>query len=544
MSSLFTSLPGLLEDLKSSLLQLWSGSRVQDGGIFTIGAILGLIVLYAARYLASPYRKLPPGPRGYPIIGNLLEIMRGGQWLKFSKWQKKYGDLIYLNAAGQHVVVINSPKVGVALLDRRAAIYSDRPPNIVASDIMSGGLLYAFSRYADTYRRMRKVSNEKFSPGCVKAFYDTQIKEAVFQACDLLAEPAQWDRNFRRTAASVSLSVIYGYPTLTSDQDHMVRVINNFTACLFNAVNMGAHLVEFFPWLRHLPSGMAKWKRDAEAFYKENSAMLESHFHTVEASIAKGDDQQSVAATLIREVERNKLSLRERSWLAGTLYGGGSDTISTMMGFWTLAMLAYPETQARAQAELDAVVGRTRLPTFADYPHLPYIRAMVKELLRWRPIAPIITPHRLTEDDWYEGMFIPKGTICLANAWQMNHDPEMFGEDAEDFDPARYLDASGDIAPGMSELKKDGHFTYGFGSRICVGRYMADNSLFINIAILLWATKIERKKDASGRFLPLDVDGWVDIGLVIRPVPFEAEITPRFPEAPAMLAQERELRAL
>jgi cytochrome P450 len=243
--------------------------------------------------------------------------------------------------------------------------------------------------------------------------------------------------------------------------------------------------------------------------------------------------------------------------------GGGSDTISTMMGFWTLAMLAYPETQARAQAELDAVVGRTRLPTFADYPHLPYIRAMVKELLRWRPITPITTPHRLTEDDWYEGMFIPKGTICLANAWQMNRDPEMFGEDAEDFDPARYLDASGDIAPGMSELKKDGHFTYGFGSRICVGRYMADNSLFINIAILLWATKIERKKDASGRFLPLDVDGWVDIGLVMlvrsivylcvdanvivscrRPVPFEAEITPRFPEAPAMLAQERELRAL
>jgi cytochrome P450 len=186
-----------------------------------------------------------------------------------------------------------------------------------------------------------------------------------------------------------------------------------------------------------------------------------------------------------------------------------------MMGFWTLAMLAYPETQARAQAELDAVVGRTRLPTFADYPHLPYIRAMVKELLRWRPIAPIITPHRATEDDWYEGMFIPKGTICLANAWHMNHDPEVFGENAEDFDPARYLDASGDIAPGLSELKKDGHFTYGFGSRICVGRLMADNSLFINIAILLWATKIERKKDGSGRFLPLDVDGWVDVGLVM-----------------------------
>jgi hypothetical protein len=178
-------------------------------------------------------------------------------------------------------------------------------------------------------------------------------------------------------------------------------------------------------------------------------------------------------------------------------------------------MLAYPETQARAHAELDAVIGRTRLPTFADYPHLPYIRAMVKELLRWRPLGPIITPHRATEDDWYEGMFIPKGTICLANAWHMNRDPEIFGENAEDFEPARYLDANGDIVPGITDLKKDGHFSYGFGSRICVGRHMADNSLFINIAILLWAMNFERKKDPSGRFFPLDVDGWVDAGLIV-----------------------------
>ena len=124
--------------------------------------------------------------------------------------------------------------------------------------------------------------------------------------------------------------------------------------------------------------------------------------------------------------------------------------MSSVMAFFVLAMLAYPETQACAYAELNAVVGRTRLPTFADSPHLPYIRAMVKELLRWRPVVPLATPHRITEDDWYEGMFIPKGTICMPNVWHMNRDPEIFGGNTEHFDPARYLDAHEELARGIS----------------------------------------------------------------------------------------------
>ena len=106
-----------------------------------------------------------------------------------------------------------------------------------------------------SYRRMRKAASEKLSTSSVKEFHETQMKEAIVQACDFIDEPARWDRHFRRTAASATLSIVYGHPTLTSEQDHIFREVNNFSERLFNTASpAGGHLVEFFPWLRHLPS--------------------------------------------------------------------------------------------------------------------------------------------------------------------------------------------------------------------------------------------------------------------------------------------------
>ena len=105
-----------------------------------------------------------------------------------------------------------------------------------------------------SWRRLRKAVNERFSRGSVKGFYETQMKEAVLLAGDMLVGPARWDQHFRRASASTTLSVLYGYPTLNSEQDQIVETINDFGERLSKAALPGAHLVHFFPWLRYLPS--------------------------------------------------------------------------------------------------------------------------------------------------------------------------------------------------------------------------------------------------------------------------------------------------
>ena len=131
----------------------------------------------------------------------------------------------------------------------------------------------------------------------------TQMKEAVLLASDMLVSPARWDQQFRRAAASTTLSALYDYPTVRSERDHIVRAVNDFGERLFKATFMGAHLVQFLPWLRHLPSrrvppmphhhrkliekfskSLAKWKQDAEAWYKQDTAMFDGLLHMVEAN--------------------------------------------------------------------------------------------------------------------------------------------------------------------------------------------------------------------------------------------------------------------
>ncbi|KAJ7797225.1 cytochrome P450 [Mycena olivaceomarginata] len=508
---------------------------------FQLGAGLSAIILVTIvlRLTRAKRRtKFPPGPPGVFFFGNLFQLS-SRLWLDFLSWKKTYGPVVYLHIAGQPIIILNTPMAAADLLDRRASLYSDRPPNIVASELMTDGLLAVFSRYGDSWRRMRRAAHEGLNKSVAHKFYSIQNKEAVLLTHSLLVTPKAWDSHFRRTAASVVLSIVYDLPPLTSEKDPKITLINDFVERLVKAAYPGAHFVEYFTWMRYLPAWMAKWKRDALEQHILDDAMFRRLFNEVGERVAQGDQRSSFCATLLGHGDRHGLDRKESAWLAATLYAGGAETTSAALSWFLFEMLCFPEVQKRAQAELDAVVGRSRMPTFADYDNLPYLRAVIKETLRWIPADPIGLPHRLMEDDHYQGNLLPKGSIVIANVWALNRDPDTYGENADVFEPSRHLDKEGRLTVVIPETKDEGHHTFGFGRRICVGRHVANNSLFIDCANILWALSIEPIKDD---ILPSPED-CTQTGLVIRPPPFQCSLMPRFSDATTIVANSMELAA-
>jgi cytochrome P450 len=111
-----------------------------------------------------------------------------------------------------------------------------------------------FLKKSLSWRRMRKAANDGFSKSSVKRFHEKQTTEAIILACDCLVTPAQWDNHLRRAAASTIMSVVYGYPPIPPEGDHIVNAVNDLADRNARAAFPGTYWVEFFPWMRYIPS--------------------------------------------------------------------------------------------------------------------------------------------------------------------------------------------------------------------------------------------------------------------------------------------------
>jgi len=271
--------------------------------------------------------------------------------------------------------------------------------------------------------------------------------------------------------------------------------------------------VDIYPFLHWVPqSTFLNWVDRATHVQNEMNHLYSDFLHDIRARRAKLGSRGAFMDRALDQAESEKhadgltYSDHELYFMGGTLTEGGSDTTASIITAFVHAMTAYPDVQKKAQAQIDEVVGEDRSPTWQDYDRLPYVAQCVKETMRWRPVTPLAFPHALAEDDWVDGKFLPKGTTIIVNAWGLQHDPKLYS-DPDAFDPDHFAGntiLATELANGSWE-KRD-HYGYGTGRRFCPGAHLAERSLFLTMAKLLWAYEIGPGRDEDGRVVKPDLD--------------------------------------
>jgi fumagillin biosynthesis cytochrome P450 monooxygenase len=297
----------------------------------------------------------------------------------------------------------------------------------------------------------------------------------------------------------------------------LVRLVEQMMENFSSAFVPLSWAVDVVPQLRYLPEwlpGMG-YKKVARAWYRLNRAVWDTPFSLVQRQMAVGANRPSYVSSLLAKLADNtdgKLSRRDENMIketAAILYGGGADTTISTLNSFILAMLLFPDVQRKAQKEIDDVIGTGRLPQFEDHGNLPYVSALVKESLRWFPVLPVATTHVVDAELTYEGFQIPKGAYLVTSIWWLLHDPDVYAEPSS-FDPSRFLESRDEPDPAKH--------AFGYGRRICPGRFLAMESLYITISRFLAVFDITRAVDDEGRELEIKVEPTA--GLISHPTPY------------------------
>jgi len=317
----------------------------------------------------------------------------------------------------------------------------------------------------------------------------------------------------------------YGYTIEPHKPDALVDLIEKMMTEFSLAASPMAWAVDMIPALQYLPENFpgAGFKKTARKWRKSIQASAYIPYEFVQRQMAAHTYRPSYVSKLLQQIagenESGKLSEEDEQsiiWSAASLYGAAADTTVITLTVFTLAMIKFPDVQRKAQAEIDRVVGTDRLPTFEDRENLPYIDALVKEATRWWPLAPMSFPHTTTEAFEYNGYYIPKDAFVLPAVYWFLYDPEVYAN-PEQFNPDRFLPPRNEPDPNTE--------AFGYGRRICPGRFFADSSLFLNMARTLAAFTLSKAVDEDGKEIEPDVKG--KPGILTYPTDFEFKATPR-----------------
>lgn len=370
-------------------------------------------------------------------------------------------------------VLLNSSRVVKEIISTRGNITHERPYMPVASELVSRGKRSVLRQTAQ-WTEGRRVMHHLLNGSSLKIYQEYQEFESLQLLAACLFRPHRWYSHHYRYSSSVMHRIVLGEPLLkrTPELENLQRVTAEFLSLI------NASLIDFFPQLAHLPKFLQPWRKSKERIGQTHYDVFRSWWNPVKLAIATGIAPPSfVRDTLLHKDTKYTGDDEEAMYLALSIISAGSDSVRMTLNAFVMAALSHPETLEKARKEIDEVCGDNaeRLPHCHDLTRMSYVCALIKEVLRWRPVFPLIPQRQLTEDLKFESYNFPAGTEFLINSIPVCNDVEG----SENFRPERWLN-------GNESSITNGLWQFGGGRRICVGYKLAQTQLFVAFARLTY----------------------------------------------------------
>ncbi|KAH0715575.1 hypothetical protein KY284_008480 [Solanum tuberosum] len=424
------------------------------------------IICKVINHIVCPKRNVPPGPRPWPIIGN-LNLIGSLPHESLHTLSQKYGDLMLLKFGSKPVIVASSPEMAKEILKTHDAIFSSRPALTAGKYISFNYSDVSWAPYGAHWRQSRKIyQTEIFSPKRLESFKYIRVEERrnLISGLHVLSGKQIFLRHHLTefTLSTISRMVMSGTYHRGESIENLQGMLDEWFI-LGGVINIG----DWIPWLNWLDlqgyiKRMKALDKKLREFFKY---VLEDHHHK-----AKGKEDcvpKDMVDVLLQLVDDPNLEVKITTdnlmGLILDLLAGGTDTSATTVEWAFQELMRNPNMIEKANEELDRTIGKGRWVEEEDLSQLPYIEAIIKETFRLHPLAPLIPPHYSIEECNVAGYDVPKGTMVFVNIWSLGRNPNYWDR-PEEFIPERFLENDINI--------KGNNFTmlpFGSGRRRCPG---------------------------------------------------------------------------
>ncbi|KAH0583416.1 hypothetical protein H2248_009045 [Termitomyces sp. 'cryptogamus'] len=371
---------------------LYSAAQWSVTSISIFLMVLGL-AYFGLRSKSKAGCRLPPGPRGLPLFGNVFQVPTTHIATYFRRMIREYGSLVSLNLAGYTVILVGDLKLSKELLEKRSAKNSSRPVlPYIRKHIDPNNDFWALSEECEPHSLGRKLTAKIMSLVRAGKTEPLHAYEAVLNIQHLLDDGGKdWFHHMERVVLSTVLTAVFGIHCPTGHEPELKELLD-LLAETVDIATPTASIINIFPFLDFIPGPMP-WRTRAQSFRKQNNAFYEKVVD--DAVTGKASEMNTyVFVSKQVDVEINRLLSSWAAFFAKEDKPEGDqrhlvrmfayaaiETTTISLHTFVLACIRYPEWIATAQREIDSVVGTDRLPTFEDRPFLPYVDAIIRGMI-------------------------------------------------------------------------------------------------------------------------------------------------------------------